>query len=99
MSRRKLAEGDVLWDAGEISEHIYFPRSGMIAIRVPTRDGTGVEVAVAQRLFESFFTTRTPSARPPRRSPARRRSSAAARPAPFVTFVVTRVADLAACRT
>jgi CRP-like cAMP-binding protein len=45
VSRRTLAEGDVLWDAGEISQHIYFPRSGMISIRVPTRNGTGVEVA------------------------------------------------------
>jgi CRP-like cAMP-binding protein len=45
VSRRTLAEGDVLWDAGEISQHIYFPRSGMISFRVPTRNGTGVEVA------------------------------------------------------
>jgi CRP-like cAMP-binding protein len=45
-NRRKLAEGDVLWDAGETPEEIYFPRSGMISIRVPTRNGTGVEVGI-----------------------------------------------------
>jgi cyclic nucleotide-binding protein len=57
MSRRKLAEGDVLCDAGEISEHIYFPRSGMIAIRVPTRDGTGVEVATVGHEGAAAFNT------------------------------------------
>jgi CRP-like cAMP-binding protein len=43
--RRNLAEGHVLWDAGELPEQIYFPRSGMISIRVPTGNGCGVEVA------------------------------------------------------
>jgi CRP-like cAMP-binding protein len=45
MHRRSLAEGDVLWDAGEQVSRIYFPHSGMISIRVPTQNGQGVEVA------------------------------------------------------
>jgi CRP-like cAMP-binding protein len=42
---RTLTEGDVLWDAGEAVSGVYFPHSGMISIRVPTRNGHGVEVA------------------------------------------------------
>jgi CRP-like cAMP-binding protein len=42
---RTLTEGDVLWDAGEAVSGVYFPHSGMISIRVPTRKGHGVEVA------------------------------------------------------
>jgi CRP-like cAMP-binding protein len=38
-------EGTALWDAGDQVRQIVFPISGTISIRVPTRDGHGIEVA------------------------------------------------------
>jgi CRP-like cAMP-binding protein len=44
-----IAEATVLWGFGEASDQIYFPLSGMISIRVPTRDGHAIEVASVGR--------------------------------------------------
>ena len=38
-------EGAVVWDAGSDAGQIFFPISGAISIRVPTRNGHGIEVA------------------------------------------------------
>ena len=38
-------EGTTLWDAGDQVHQIVFPVSGTISIRVPTRDGHGIEVS------------------------------------------------------
>jgi CRP-like cAMP-binding protein len=38
-------EGTALWDAGDQVRQIIFPVSGTISIRVPTKDGHGIEVA------------------------------------------------------
>jgi CRP-like cAMP-binding protein len=38
-------EGTALWDAGDQVRQIVFPVSGTISIRVPTKDGHGIEVA------------------------------------------------------
>jgi CRP-like cAMP-binding protein len=42
-------EGDKLWDAGDYMRQVIFPVSGTISIRVPTKDGHGVEVATIGR--------------------------------------------------
>jgi CRP-like cAMP-binding protein len=39
-----LKEGAVVWSAGRTPEKVYFPRSGMISIRVPTEDSREIEV-------------------------------------------------------
>src|SRR6516225_5760925 len=39
------SEGTALWDAGDQMHQIVFPISGTISIRVPTKDGHGIEVA------------------------------------------------------
>jgi CRP-like cAMP-binding protein len=36
--------GDVLWEAGAHVSQVYFPISGMISLRVPMKDGEGVEI-------------------------------------------------------
>ncbi|MBO0757796.1 MAG: Crp/Fnr family transcriptional regulator [Bradyrhizobiaceae bacterium] len=38
-------EGTALWDAGDQVRQVVFPVSGTISIRVPTKDGHGIEVA------------------------------------------------------
>jgi CRP-like cAMP-binding protein len=38
-------EGTILWDPGDQIRQIVFPVSGTISIRVPTKDGHGIEVA------------------------------------------------------
>jgi CRP-like cAMP-binding protein len=38
-------EGAVVWDAGSDAGQIFFPISGVMSIRVPCRDGHGIEVA------------------------------------------------------
>jgi CRP-like cAMP-binding protein len=38
-------EGTALWNAGDLVRQIVFPVSGTISIRVPTKDGHGIEVA------------------------------------------------------
>jgi CRP-like cAMP-binding protein len=39
-------EGTALWDAGDQVHQIVFPVSGTISMRVPTKDGHGIEVAI-----------------------------------------------------
>jgi CRP-like cAMP-binding protein len=41
----ELPEGALLWDVGPDPGVIFFPISGIISIRVPIRDGHGIEVA------------------------------------------------------
>jgi CRP-like cAMP-binding protein len=40
-----LRDDTVLWNAGDPVDEIFFPISGMVSIRVPTKDGFGIEVA------------------------------------------------------
>jgi CRP-like cAMP-binding protein len=42
-------EGDKLWDVADYMRQVIFPVSGTISIRVPTKDGHGVEVATIGR--------------------------------------------------
>ena len=49
LRHRDFAEGSVLWEAGEQTDRVYFPLSGMISIAVPIKDGGGVEVASVGR--------------------------------------------------
>jgi CRP-like cAMP-binding protein len=46
---RSFQEGAAIWHAGETINQIYFPCSGMISIRVPTKYGDGIEVATVGR--------------------------------------------------
>jgi CRP-like cAMP-binding protein len=50
-----FAEGAVLWEAGEAADQIYFPRSGVISLRVPTRSGDGIEVGSVGRQAAAGF--------------------------------------------
>jgi CRP-like cAMP-binding protein len=45
LREHELREGAVLWNAGDRVEEVFFPLSGMVSIRVPTKDGHGIEVA------------------------------------------------------
>ena len=49
MREQELAEGAVLWDAGGHPSDIFFPHSGMISIRVPSKEGHAIEVATIGR--------------------------------------------------
>ena len=40
-----IREGTLLWDVGVDSRRIFFPISGIISVRMPTRDGHGIDVA------------------------------------------------------
>jgi hypothetical protein len=40
-----LNGGAILWNAGDEIREIFFPLSGMIAIRVPLADGHAIEIA------------------------------------------------------
>ena len=42
-------EGAAVWDAGSDGGQIFLPISGTISIRVPTRNGHGIEVATIGR--------------------------------------------------
>jgi CRP-like cAMP-binding protein len=44
-----LPQGELLQEAGETIENIYFPHSGMISLLVVMRDGGGVEMATIGR--------------------------------------------------
>jgi CRP-like cAMP-binding protein len=44
-----IAEGTVLWDTGDEVGDAFFPVSGMISIRVLTREGHTIEIATAGR--------------------------------------------------
>jgi CRP-like cAMP-binding protein len=41
----QFSEGAKLWNAGDRIGHVIFPASGTVSIRVPTKDGFGIEVA------------------------------------------------------
>jgi CRP-like cAMP-binding protein len=41
----RLDQGAVLWRVGDRTAQVIFPMSGTISIRVPTKDGHGIEVA------------------------------------------------------
>jgi CRP-like cAMP-binding protein len=49
MREQELAEGAVLWGAGGHPSDIFFPLSGMISIRVPSKEGHAIEVATIGR--------------------------------------------------
>jgi len=42
-------QGELIQDAGEPIEHVYFPHSGMISLLVVMRDGGGIEMATIGR--------------------------------------------------
>jgi CRP-like cAMP-binding protein len=50
-----IVEATVLWRLGESSDLVYFPCSGMISIRVPTREGNAIEVANVGREAATGF--------------------------------------------
>jgi hypothetical protein len=45
LQETELPEGALLWNVGPDPRVIFFPLSGIVSIRVPTRDGHGIEVA------------------------------------------------------
>jgi CRP-like cAMP-binding protein len=45
LQENEIREGTLLWDVGADSGRIFFPISGIISVRVPTRDGHGIDVA------------------------------------------------------
>jgi CRP-like cAMP-binding protein len=49
LREREFAGRSVLWDAGAQPGQIFFPLSGLISIRVPTKDGHAIEVASVGR--------------------------------------------------
>lgn len=49
LRHRDFEEGSVLWEAGEQTDRVYFPMSGMISIALPIENGGGVEVASVGR--------------------------------------------------
>jgi hypothetical protein len=44
-----LTQGDVLQEAGETIQHVYFPQSGMISLLAVMQDGRAVETATVGR--------------------------------------------------
>jgi CRP-like cAMP-binding protein len=46
LREQDLREGAVLWDIGAPVERVFFPIAGLISIRVPSKDGDGVDVAL-----------------------------------------------------
>jgi CRP-like cAMP-binding protein len=49
LREKNFGGGQVLWNAGGRLSEVYFPLSGMISIRVPTKNGHAAEVAVIGR--------------------------------------------------
>jgi CRP-like cAMP-binding protein len=49
LSTKELAQGLVLLEAGEESDRVYFPHSGMISLLAVMSDGKGIEVATVGR--------------------------------------------------
>jgi CRP-like cAMP-binding protein len=45
----EFAQGHVLWNAGDRPAQLYFPQSGLISMRVPTREGYGIETGSVSR--------------------------------------------------
>lgn len=55
---RRFGDGAVIWEPGQAVDQIYFPRSGVISIRVPTHPGHAVEVAAIAREGAAGFQDR-----------------------------------------
>lgn len=49
MTTKQLPQGQVVLEAGEEFEHVYFPHSGMLSLLVVLRDGKAIEVATVGR--------------------------------------------------
>jgi CRP-like cAMP-binding protein len=49
MTTKQLPQGQVLLEAGEEFDHVYFPHSGMLSLLVVLRDGKAIEVATVGR--------------------------------------------------
>jgi CRP-like cAMP-binding protein len=49
LTQREFAQGRILWNPGDRPAQIYFPRSGLISMRVPTTDGYGIETGSVGR--------------------------------------------------
>jgi CRP-like cAMP-binding protein len=49
MTTKQLPQGQVLLEAGEEFDHVYFPHSGMLSLLVVLRDGKSIEVATVGR--------------------------------------------------
>lgn len=49
MVTKQLPQGQVLLEAGEEFDHVYFPHSGMLSLLVVLRDGKAIEVATVGR--------------------------------------------------
>jgi CRP-like cAMP-binding protein len=45
LREQSFREGTILWQAGDRIAQVIFPVSGIVSIRVPTKDGHGIEVA------------------------------------------------------
>src|SRR5262245_7457796 len=45
----EFAQGRVLWNAGDRPAQLYFPQSGLISMRLPTREGYGIETGSVSR--------------------------------------------------
>jgi len=43
LRRQEFAQGRVLWNAGDRPKQLYFPQSGLISMRVTTKEGYGIE--------------------------------------------------------
>ena len=49
MTTKQMPQGQVLLEAGEEFDHVYFPHSGMLSLLVVLRDGKSIEVATVGR--------------------------------------------------
>jgi CRP-like cAMP-binding protein len=49
LTTKQLPQGDVLLEAGEEFDRVYFPHSGMLSLLVVLRDGKAIEVATVGR--------------------------------------------------
>jgi CRP-like cAMP-binding protein len=49
LREHELREGAALWNPGDQVEEVFFPVSGMVSVRVPTKDGHSIEVAAVGR--------------------------------------------------
>jgi CRP-like cAMP-binding protein len=46
---QEFAQGRVLWNAGDRPKQLYFPQSGLISMRVTTKEGYGIETGSISR--------------------------------------------------
>src|SRR6478752_196806 len=49
LTTKQLPQGDVLLEAGEEFDRVYFPHSGMLSLLVVLQDGKAIEVATVGR--------------------------------------------------